>query len=123
MVAGDMSRHDHTRLVIQAIAACQECFVACERCADACLEMNEQVSQMATCIRLCRDCADACMQSVRFLTRNSWFHGNVCAICALICTVCGAECDKHATNPECILCAQVCVRCEQACRLLADLAV
>ncbi len=123
MVAGDMSRHDHTRLMIQAIAACQECSIACERCVDACLETEERIPQLATCIRLCRDCADACTQSIRFMTRNSWFHGNVCTICALICKVCVAECDKHAANPECVLCAQACVRCERACRLLADFAV
>ena len=123
MVGGKMSPHDHTRLVIQCIAACQECLVACERCAVACLDMSERAAQIATCIRLCRDCADGCAQSIRFMTRDSWFHGNVCAVCTLICKVCGAECEKHAEIPECIVCAQACIRCEQACRSLTEYAV
>lgn len=38
------------------IEACSVCWMACEACADACLD-EDDLAALVTCIRLTRDCA------------------------------------------------------------------
>ena len=102
------------------LEACVEGLVACEMCADACLD-EKDVAMMAMCIRLDRDCADACATAVRVMARGGPLVTEVCSACAAACDACAAECEKHAKHHEhCRLCAEACRKCAEECRRMAS---
>jgi hypothetical protein len=107
----------NSKILQNCIDACGECVVECERCAVACL--NEQdVASMARCIALDLDCAAICRTAVEFMSRNSDFAVDICAVCADICQACAMECEQHKVD-HCQRCAQVCRSCADACRAMS----
>ena len=105
--------------LLRCIEDCFDCSATCTSCADACLgEKGPQ--ELVRCIRLCLDCADACGAAGRIVTRQTALDLDVVRAaveaCAVVCRVCGEECEMHAAHHEhCRLCAEACRRCEQAC--------
>jgi len=97
----------------QCIAACFEALRACHACAAA--DIREGASAQCALINL--DCAAACEAAIQVMLRNSPHHGDFCALCAHLCTVCAAACAKHAsTHDHCARCQQACEACAQECR-------
>jgi hypothetical protein len=96
------------------IEACIECAQACEHCATACLAERD-VKMMVECIRLDRDCAEMCFGAAAFMSRDSRFAQQLCAVCAEVCDACGAECRKHKMD-HCQECADACEGCAEECR-------
>ena len=94
---------------------CLEAVQACEWCADACLDEDED---MARCIRLCRDVADLTALHARFMARNSGYHAELASICADACEQCADECASH-DHDHCQTCADVLTRCAESCREMA----
>lgn len=100
-----------------AIDALQECILACEHCATACLQ-EEDVKMMARCIMLDRDCADICRLTMTLLARGSEHGKHLLRECMEVCEACAAECAKHQ-HDHCQQCAEACRRCVEACQSLA----
>lgn len=101
------------------IEVCAECLVACEMCADGCLQ-EDSVKMLITCIQLDRDCADACTAAIRTMARGGPLSAEVCRACAVACEACAEECERHASHHEhCRVCAEVCRRCAEECRRMA----
>lgn len=92
------------------IDECLACMTACNHCYEACLS-GEHASHMKRCIQLDRDCADICALAASFMSRNSEFAQQICALCAVICEACGSECKKHKEEH--------CQKCAEACRRMA----
>lgn len=103
------SGHNHVELV----KTLNECVVACEQCAAACLD-EDNVSEMAHCIELDRDCADICALGARLLQRDSELAHNYLVACEEACRTCAEECRKHE-HDHCKACAEACERCAEAC--------
>ena len=106
--------------LVRCIEACYACAQACTACADACLG-EADIEPLRRCIRLDLDCADICAASGAILTRRTETDERgliaVLEACALICDLCGHECQLHAGHhAHCRVCATACRRCEQACR-------
>lgn len=101
------------------IDACVRCAQECEHCATACLGERDAAS-LANCIRLDADCAEMCWGVASFMSRGSEFAPDLCGMCAEICDVCAAECQKHASRMDhCRVCAEVCRNCAEECRQVA----
>ena len=123
-VAEMMSSHpyaprDAAEALRRCIEQCYACAQACSACADACLA-EPGVSTMRDCIRLNLDCADLCAMIGRIVTRgtglNEMLLAEIINTCALICRLCGAECERHAGRHEhCRICAAACRSCAEAC--------
>lgn len=101
------------------IEKCVAALVACEMCADRCLE-EKDIKMMVECIRLDRDCASACLAALPAMARGSAHAGHLCRVLADICDACAVECERHGGMAEhCRLCADACRRCAEACRKVA----
>lgn len=103
----------------RCIEECYSCAQTCTACADACLA-EETVSDLRQCIRLNLDCADLCATIGRIATRGTGLNeallAEVINLCALICRMCAAECDRHSEHHEhCRICALACRSCAEAC--------
>jgi len=103
----------------RCIEECYSCAQTCTACADACLA-EDAVAELRQCIRLNLDCADLCATIGRIVTRGTGLNESLLAeilnSCALVCRLCGDECDRHAADHEhCRLCAAACRRCAEAC--------
>lgn len=109
--------HEQHRACIEACVRCAE---DCEHCATACLG-ESTVAELAACIRLDLDCSAACWGAAAFMSRDSQFTNEVCALCAEICDACGAECRKHDMD-HCHRCADACEACSEACRRMVGAA-
>ena|SRR5438128_8695602 len=109
-----------TEEYVSAVDACIQCAQECEACASACLNEGE-VTMLAECIRLNRDCAEICWTTAAFMSRDSRFSDNLCALCAEICDVCSAECAQHAYD-HCQRCAEACASCAEECRQMTHAA-
>ncbi|MGV3540933.1 MAG: four-helix bundle copper-binding protein [Rufibacter sp.] len=107
----------HTSQIRPVLDALQECIIACEHCASACLQ-EDHVQMMARCIATDRDCADICRLTAAFLARGSEHGKHLLKECIEICQKCADECAKH-DHDHCQECAQACYRCVEACRTLA----
>ena len=112
--------------LVECIQACFDCAQTCTADADADLA-EPRVQEMIRCIRLCRDCADVCLATGNILSRQTAFdpptaHATLQA-CALLCKVCGDECQHHAQMgfAHCQTCMEACRRCEQACNTVLSL--
>lgn len=102
----------------EIIHTLNECVIACETCAAACLE-EENVKKMSNCIKLDRDCADICSLGVQLLARNSGLSESYIGLCADICSKCAEECEKHE-HDHCRICAEACRKCEETCKSYLD---
>ena len=96
------------------IDGCNECFLACETCATACLH-EADLQKMVRCIEMDRTCADICALASRLMARQDTFAPALCRLCAEICRACGQECAKHEHMEHCRKCAEACFRCAEAC--------
>jgi hypothetical protein len=97
----------------RCIDACNACADACDRCAAACLR-EKDVQQMARCISLDMDCAAACRFAAGAMARDSELTNTVCAMCAMVCHACAAQCETHDAA-HCVACAKACRDCAAAC--------
>ncbi len=110
----------------ECIRACFDSAQACTADADADLA-EPRVQEMIRCIRLCRDCTDVCLATGNILSRQTAFDPPtaraVLQACALLCKVCGDECEHHAQMGfvHCQTCLEACRRCEQACNAVLAL--
>ena len=71
-------------------------------------------------MRLTLDCADLCATIGRIVTRGTGLNESLLAevlnTCALVCRLCGDECESHAGRHEhCRICAAACRSCAEAC--------
>jgi hypothetical protein len=92
------------------------CAKMCLSCADACLAED---LDMVQCIRLCTDCAAICDTTAAIGLRqtgdNDQMLREMLELCARMCDVCAAECERH-DHEHCKLCAQMCRECADDCR-------
>jgi Domain of Unknown Function (DUF326) len=105
--------------LLRCIEECYSCAQTCTACADACLA-EEAVAELRLCIRLNLDCADLCATIGRIVSRGTGLNEALLAeilnTCALVCRLCGDECERHAPMHEhCRLCAAACRSCAEAC--------
>ncbi|MBX3620346.1 MAG: four-helix bundle copper-binding protein [Rhizobacter sp.] len=100
------------------IDACNACADACNRCAMACLQ-EPQPKLMARCVALDIDCAAACQLAVGYMSRGSANDSAACAFCAMVCTACADECERHQME-HCQACAQACRACARECERMAS---
>lgn len=100
--------------------ALTECIIACQKCANACLN-EENVKKMARCIKTDLDCAAICNVTLELAIRDSDILDKQLEVCAEICRICAEECEMHAKNgmQHCKECAEACRRCEEACQQVA----
>lgn len=96
------------------------CAKMCRSCADACMAEERA---MVDCVRLCLDCADVCGATGNLALRRTGSNEAVLKemleVCARVCDVCAAECEKH-DHEHCRLCAQMCRECARDCRSAAE---
>jgi hypothetical protein len=86
---------------------------------------EDDVATMVDCIAFCDDCADVCTATERILSRP--LHADRVVVhrqlraCVRECTVCAAECERHAAHhPHCGICARACRACAKACSELLE---
>src|SRR5262249_21957093 len=96
--------------LIQCIEECFSCTQMCISCADACLA-EQDPSQLRQCIRLDQDCADICLATGKVASRRTGSNEQtlraMLGICASICGLCAAECEKHASmHQHCKTCGE-----------------
>jgi hypothetical protein len=88
----------------------------CIHCESACL-YEENVKDMTRCIRLDRECAETCLYAAKMLAADPEFPSDILKLCAIACSACGDECEKHASHMEhCRVCAESCKKCAEECR-------
>ena len=114
-------RGNYSQPLIKCINDCFACAQTCISCADACLA-EPMVEALRQCIRLNLDCADICNATGALASRRTGSNEEVLRhtieLCALACTRCAEECDKHADRHEhCKVCAQSCRECADSCRI------
>lgn len=99
------------------IDALNDCAVACNACASACLD-EQDVKMLAKCIKIDLDCAVICSLAVTLLARNSVHGKHVMNECEEVCNLCADECEKHAKMgmEHCKECAAACRKCAAACK-------
>jgi hypothetical protein len=106
--------------LVRCINECYDCAQTCIACADACLG-EQSVQELTQCIRLNQDCADVCDATGAVATRRTGSNEDLIRSmldsCAIACTICAEECEKHSAKHEhCRICAESCRRCEEACQ-------
>ncbi|HEY6578465.1 MAG TPA: four-helix bundle copper-binding protein, partial [Rhizomicrobium sp.] len=69
-------------------------------------------------IRLMLDCAAMCSLTTDLLAHKSQFHNRVCALCAEVCDVCAADCERLGQMEHCAAsCRKTAALCREAARL------
>jgi len=99
------------------IEVCNECAVACDMCASACLNEHD-IDKMRRCIAFDLDCAAICRTASSFMARNSEQAQQLCVVCAHICELCATECEMHDMD-HCRECAKACRACADECLKMA----
>lgn len=102
-----------TRPLIDAL---NDCIVACNYCATACLD-EDNIKMLAKCIKQDMDCALICQLAATLLSRGSEHGKHVLNECLEVCDLCATECEKHAKMgmEHCENCAAACRKCIEAC--------
>lgn len=90
----------------------RNCTTACNHCADACLDNQEN---MVDCIRTDRVCAEVCQATANVLSTSFENVDGLVSYCMEICKSCGSECAKH-DHDHCQKCAEACKKCAEACQ-------
>jgi hypothetical protein len=89
--------------LMECMEACFDCAQSCTACADACLGEDDPKS-LSRCIRLNLDCADVCDATGHIVSRQTAFEPETARAalqaCAEECSVCGQECERHASHHE-----------------------
>jgi len=119
MASHPATRGEANEALLWCIEQCHACAQACIACADACLA-EPDVADLRRCIRLDLDCADICAAAGACATRSIGLNRGLIAellnVCALVCRLCGDECERHAeSHDHCRICAAACRRCAEAC--------
>lgn len=117
---GKMGQHT---LMSKCAAACAECQLACDACANFCGQMlSEGKKEHLMTLTTCQDCATTCSASAQIVGRSGPFSKTICTACAEACTSCAAECQKFTGDVQMKLCAEECIKCAQACKdMLRDM--
>jgi hypothetical protein len=68
----------------------------------------------ATQLSMLADCAEICALTAKYIARHSMFAGQIAALCAHICQMCGNHCLQHP-DPESQHCGRICLQCAQEC--------
>lgn len=97
---------------------CLDCYEACIRTEEHCLEMGGRHVQ-AEHLRLLRDCASICRVSADFMLRGSAHAPALSRVCAEICRRCADDCASFAGDTEMKKCAEQCRRCAESCERMA----
>jgi hypothetical protein len=87
-------------------------------CLVSCLH-EPDVQARIKCIATLRDCADICSLAAQYMSRNSAYAKQLCALCAQICEDCANECAMFK-DAHCQQCAEICRQCAQECRAMAQ---
>ncbi len=90
-----------------------ECAMACNHCADACLD-EDNVSHMVDCIRTDRACAETCSTTAKLMSMSFGPLDELLKFCTRLCGACADECEKHE-HAHCQHCAKACRNCQEAC--------
>ena len=99
------------------ITACQKCAAQCEQCAVTC-SLSVNVNSLARCLELSIYCADMCRLTASLLQRGELQALRFSALCAEICDICAAECERFE-DASCLRCVLACKECAEMCRKLA----
>ncbi len=102
--------HNENKYIISELNAC---IAECNHCFSACLN-EKDISMLARCIQLDRECAEICVLTAAILARGSEHEQLYLNLCAIICSSCADECERH-THEHCKLCAHACRKCANAC--------
>lgn len=112
----------HTKVMSSAmqrcIDACSECGDACNATVAHCLGLGGEHAE-ASHIALLLTCADVCETSARAMLRSADASGSVCALCAEICRLCAADCDRF-DDEHMAACAETCRHCADSCEQMAS---
>lgn len=103
------------------ILACRKCANECEQTALAC-SLSPKVNTLAKCLEMAIYCADMCRLTTAFIQRSELHAGRFSALCAEVCDICAAECEKY-NETACRQCAQVCRECAAACRKISTIII
>lgn len=103
--------YDHYQ---KCIKLCGQCAIECIRCATACLNETD-FKMLNRCIQLNRDCSSLCRLAVSAMSNDNPLASEIIDVCADMCDVCAAECERH-THDHCQICAQICRECAVECR-------
>jgi hypothetical protein len=99
----------------QCIEECVKCHRVCVDTASRAMLIGGEHADAGRLILL-MDCAQICQVNADFMLRKSYFHVQMCDICADICEWCAQSCDDLAADPLMKTCAQVCRRTALFCR-------
>lgn len=100
------------------ITNCQDCHSICIETINHCLQMGGEHAEPAH-IRLLMDCAQICQTSADFMLRMSDVHPQTCGVCADVCEMCAADCDRFGDDEVMKACADMCRKCAASCRVMA----
>jgi exosome complex RNA-binding protein Csl4 len=62
-----------------------------------------------------QDCADICRLSGQVIERNSENVELFLKLCGALCEKCATECEKHSHMEHCKKCAEACRKCADMC--------
>jgi len=99
-------------IIDDCIAACIQCSIECDNCAEA----SSRMTSMGDCVQACRKCSDTCRFCVDALQVGSYAD---CDECAEACDSCATICDRY-DDEHCRKCAEACRKCDAACRAVID---
>ena len=104
----------------QAIKAMSDCYLACTKTIQHCLEMGSKHASPEH-INILIDCARVCNMASDFACRKSENHKEICDLCAEICRQCADACESMADgDQEMLKCAEICRKCADECENMAD---
>ncbi len=107
--------HDHAML--ECAKECQGCETECLMCSSHCLDEAVKGDKgHATCMQHCLDCAAMCQTCATVMSRGGPYAHTVAKVCADICDLCAAQCEKFKDDKHCTQCAKVCRDCAKECR-------
>ena len=98
------------------IDACLNCAAVCNHCAASCAKENKS-DQLSNCIQLTMECAAICYAAAQLMSLGSDKIKELCALCAVMCDTCAAECNRHE-NIHCRECAAICTKCADECEIV-----
>jgi hypothetical protein len=116
MVPGEhaLMPRNHPALLQSCILDCLECYTLCRQAAaehtaarGAPLDIEDR--------RMLDDCAEATRMAADFLLRGSPHHGEVCALCTVVCKDCAETCEALGLQA----CAEACRACARSCASIA----
>lgn len=106
-------------LMQECIDNCRKCYEACTKAITYCLEKGGKHAEPEH-IKVLMDCAEICRTNLSFMLRGSKQQASVSTACALVCRVCGTNCEAMAEDDEVMKdCAAACFRCAESCEAMS----